>query len=608
MTESNLHWTGMAVVLAGLAAPPAWAINVEFDNVVYRGNVAPGTGGERFHGVTQAGFDGLDRVMFLGSLSTTFGLDPATDYGVWSQGSMGLKLDVREGDAAPGAPAGSVFADFVSPVRNDADHIAFQGYLTGPAIDASNATGLWAEGGSAAAFLSLVAQQGDLAPLPSTGPRFLTFLDGIQIDSSANVAVRARLSGPGVNSLNDVGIWTGDSAGLQYVAREGETAATFPFDVTYAELNGVGLNRAGQLAISTRLTGPGINSNNDEVLYTGTPGSLEVVARDSDAAPGLAPGVTLGRVLGGSVNNNGTALFQATLAGPGVSNANNNSFWTGTPDGIQLAVREGDAAPGTSDGQNFSDLSSVLFNDAGDIAFRARLTGPGVTADNDFGVWAKKNGTTQLIAREGQAAPGTPTGVVFASLSAEMAFSHQGDTAFTGTVTGPGVTPENDEGLWAVGPGGVLTLIVREGDQIDINDPERPEFFPTVSEVSLAGGQEFNNGKLLIVLNDGAGLVVSRFTGFGQEMPGDFDGSGQVEQADLDLILQNWGVDTDAQGIPAGWLNDLPVGLIEQTELDHVLQNWGATSAPDFRAAVVPEPFCLGWLGLAGCAALSRRR
>ncbi len=70
---------------------------------------------------------------------------------------------------------------------------------------------------------------------------------------------------------------------------------------------------------------------------------------------------------------------------------------------------------------------------------------------------------------------------------------------------------------------------------------------------------------------------------------GDYNGSGQVEQGDLDLVLQNWGDPTPP--IPAGWVNDLPSGIIDQGELDGVLLNWGDTAAPDFGAATtVPEP------------------
>jgi uncharacterized membrane protein len=68
---------------------------------------------------------------------------------------------------------------------------------------------------------------------------------------------------------------------------------------------------------------------------------------------------------------------------------------------------------------------------------------------------------------------------------------------------------------------------------------------------------------------------------------GDYNASGTVEQADLDLVLLNWGV--PAGSIPAPWTNDLPSGNVDQDELDKVLLNWGETAARGTSAAV-PEP------------------
>lgn len=83
---------------------------------------------------------------------------------------------------------------------------------------------------------------------------------------------------------------------------------------------------------------------------------------------------------------------------------------------------------------------------------------------------------------------------------------------------------------------------------------------------------------------------------------GDYNGNGTVEQADLDLVLLNWG----QPGVPAGWTNDLPDGNIDQAELDGVLLNWGNTAA--LGEANVPEP--AAWLLALVCclvAAASRR-
>lgn len=76
---------------------------------------------------------------------------------------------------------------------------------------------------------------------------------------------------------------------------------------------------------------------------------------------------------------------------------------------------------------------------------------------------------------------------------------------------------------------------------------------------------------------------------------GDYNNSGQVEQADLDLVLLNWG--TDGTTPPMGWVNDLPMGQIDQEELDGVLLNWGNMAAGALVGAQgVPEPSTLGLL------------
>ncbi len=68
---------------------------------------------------------------------------------------------------------------------------------------------------------------------------------------------------------------------------------------------------------------------------------------------------------------------------------------------------------------------------------------------------------------------------------------------------------------------------------------------------------------------------------------GDYNASGVVEQADLDLVLLNWGEDVTTP--PAGWTADLPSGIVDQAELDGVLLNWGARAAAAAVTAV-PEP------------------
>jgi hypothetical protein len=80
---------------------------------------------------------------------------------------------------------------------------------------------------------------------------------------------------------------------------------------------------------------------------------------------------------------------------------------------------------------------------------------------------------------------------------------------------------------------------------------------------------------------------------FHYALPGDYNASGVVEQADLDLVLLNWGA--DAATVPDTWTIDPPSGNVDQDELDKVLLNWGTTPAAH-GAAAVPEPNTLAIL------------
>jgi hypothetical protein len=87
-------------------------------------------------------------------------------------------------------------------------------------------------------------------------------------------------------------------------------------------------------------------------------------------------------------------------------------------------------------------------------------------------------------------------------------------------------------------------------------------------------------------------------------IPGDYNGNGTVEQADLDLVLLNWGTG----GVPGGWVNDLPEGNIDQAELDGVLLNWGNMAAAGLGGSPVPEPASGILIVLFACVTLAMRR
>jgi hypothetical protein len=113
--------------------------------------------------------------------------------------------------------------------------------------------------------------------------------------------------------------------------------------------------------------------------------------------------------------------------------------------------------------------------------------------------------------------------------------------------------------------------------------------YTTISGLTLEGGVRFEMG--------------------GPVLLGDYNANGQVEQADLDLVLLNWG----QPGVPNGWTNDLPTGNVDQEELDGVLLNWGNMAAAGLATSAVPEPATsaiavLAMMAAALCAQRRRRR
>ncbi|MEM1097277.1 MAG: PEP-CTERM sorting domain-containing protein [Planctomycetota bacterium] len=86
---------------------------------------------------------------------------------------------------------------------------------------------------------------------------------------------------------------------------------------------------------------------------------------------------------------------------------------------------------------------------------------------------------------------------------------------------------------------------------------------------------------------------------------GDYDDSGQVEQGDLNLVLNNWGGLRTFDDLTNTAFTD---DLVNQEELNRVLNNWGSGNAPNLGTLAVPEPAALGLVAVSLAAFGFRRR
>jgi hypothetical protein len=133
---------------------------------------------------------------------------------------------------------------------------------------------------------------------------------------------------------------------------------------------------------------------------------------------------------------------------------------------------------------------------------------------------------------------------------------------------------------------------------LDVNDA--PLLSGTIVPPYEFGGIVFTtNGRGSA--SDPAALVMDNLVVETAGIIGDYNGNGVVEQADLDLVLLNWGDQTPP--VPSGWIVDSPRGAIDQAELDAVLLNWGATAG----GVSTPEPATVTLVALAAVLAATWR-
>lgn len=295
--------------------------------------------------------------------------------------------------------------------------------------------------GRAETALRTVALSGEAAPGTGAGVVFLAFESPYNrsfpvplVDDSGQMIFFAFLAGPGVGPENDQGLWTERQGSLALLARSGERAPGTGDGVLFHGLPSavipLGFRPAGaRAAFPATLTGPGVGSGNDDGLWSDASGSVELVLREDDAAPGLGADVRFGMPGLHRFTSGHQSLIFAKLRGGSVTALDDETVWSHQGSTLTLRAREGDPAPGTEPGVVFGDgeLGSVPgafpfadFNASGRLLLRADLEGPGVDEHSDEALFSDRTGALELILREGDPAPGAGQGVTFGGNSVAL--------------------------------------------------------------------------------------------------------------------------------------------------------------------------------------------
>jgi hypothetical protein len=441
---------------------------VIYTPIVLTGQSAPGGG--TFSSFPYHSFiNDADQIVFLGATNgSTF-----SPNGIFLATPSGTQLIAKAGTQAPGLAAGVTILDFdINYHRvNTAGQATFEAWLDGPGIDSTGDDNTNA--GSNWIFsnnqLQLIAQY--QAPAPGTGASFRNF-DRTTLNDLGQVAFRGVLTGVGISAGNDSAFWMGTPGNLQVIAREGSPG---PGGLTYGDLQGFDypvLSSKGNVAFLANIAGGDPFFN--RAFFAGTPGNLQLVAHSGDAAPGTD--TTFHDIHGGwntpRVNDMGEVFFASTL------NDGTRGIWAGKPSQLKLVARTETPAPGLA-GATFDFFFDLGLNEKGDVAFRADVQ---PTDDEKLAIYAGRPNNPQLVAATGQHAPGTEDGVEFGYLT-DPVINKDGQVAFFGYLTGANSRGPNDYGIFATGHSGDLRLIARFGDDFEVG----PGDIRTIQALSHAG-------------------------------------------------------------------------------------------------------------------------
>jgi hypothetical protein len=556
---SNIGGLFAAVILcAEFLLPSGLAQAAGIRTVALSYQPAPGaTGEEKYSAFSAPVLNDSGHTAFWATLGSNYA------QGIWSEGSGNLALVARTGSQAAGLPAGANYSYFVDPTAgscgsftscrllgspllfDDGGHTAFWATVTGTGVDYTNYSGIWSEGSGS---LALVARQGSPVPGSTSGRTF-----GL---SSGFASLRMRLNRSGRIAFSDQGMLS-----------EGSGTLT-PIGPRNWSLAGPVLNDAGRIAFSQNSP----DYSNDGGVWSEGSGNLVLMIQKGSRAPGTEDGVVFGNQFRGdgsntsfgvpALNNGGRIAFRAYLTNGTGMLRDDEGIWLESPEGIDLVAREGEQPPGTPDGVTFVGVSAPnlasssiatafgdpVFNNAGQVAFRAAQTGRSV------GIWATdRDGELRLVARSGVQAPGMADGVRFDTSwdphynpsgnvfpFRDPVLNDAGQIAFWARVTCCGVSLGGSESIWATDRSGALRLIARAGEQLEV----APGQFRTISALDLVGGTGNSDGRASGFNNRGQIAFWASFNDvYGQAqgifvsdavaiLPGDFNGDGAVDAAD----------------------------------------------------------------------------
>jgi hypothetical protein len=515
----------------------------------------------------------------------------ANQFGIFTGTPGGLITRVAVGsDLAPGLPAGSTFALFDENIPiNSQGEVAFTSVYNDPTHPNGGRRGAWSN--PARNFQNIITVDDPLVE-HNHGGRFNSFGTNTNPLVLTNTGISAYTAWtstfPGVGSW---GIWAGVTKDTTVkVALQDDPAPTLAADTFFDRIDYPVINSSGVLAFHATVKGAGTGIYDKDVIWAGTAGHLQPIARSFSISPGITS--RFSAFYPPDISSTGKVAFHASLDSTSPF-PQRDGIWVGTAGNLKLIARSGTEAAGTG-GATFSrSFSDPLVNANGTVSFTDTLDLVGsVTTSNYNGLWTgiDSNNLT-LVARTGDQAPGTPEGVQFSSSDFAHVLNNLGQIAFTASLAGSGVTSNNDTGLWVYDPTKGTQLVAREGQTIEV----APGLSKTIASIALRTGASSGDGRATSLNDNGQLAFTASFTGgiyygvfvadIGGLVPGDANNDGTVDREDFHILMDHYG---QAGTFETGDFNS--DSRVNFSDFQILERNFGKSNSEVAVAIAVPEP------------------
>jgi hypothetical protein len=254
---------------------------------------------------------------------------------------------------------------------------------------------------------------------------------------------------------------------FQAVAVTGQPAPGFGGNATFSGFSCFSLADDGRLAFTAQAIGTGITITNSQGIWSGLPGTVNLIARAGAPAPGAGPGVTFYYFPGINMDNCQYLGFIADLRGPGIDPNAAGSLWVAAANPLQVAeplhlvVPDPNGVSGTviraksySSGCNGELLVACVTNR---LACGVDLSGSTIDFSNNEAILVGSYTNWTLSPRSGSPAPGT-TGNFLGLITETKALAPDGQLAFTSYAEGV-----SGVGVWMGAPGAFKAVALPGG-------------------------------------------------------------------------------------------------------------------------------------------------